>query len=143
MHICFFARQAFYGVVLAAFANGSSALSAEVNLYTTREPGLIQPLLDAFSRSAGVKVNTIFLKAGLAERVAAEGNKSLADVLMTVDIGNLVDLADRGLTQPADSKVLMDIVPAQLREAKGNWFALSLRARTVYAAKDIKLESFR
>lgn len=143
MRIWFFARQAFYSVVLTAFANGSAALSAEVNLYTTREPGLIQPLLDAFSQSAGVKVNTIFLKAGLAERVAAEGDKSLADVLMTVDIGNLVDLADRGLTQPVDSKVLTDIVPAQLREAKGNWFALSLRARTIYAAKDLKLESFK
>ncbi|MBB5220455.1 iron(III) transport system substrate-binding protein [Amaricoccus macauensis] len=114
----------------------------ELNLYTTREPGLIQPLLDSFTASSGVKVNTIFLKEGLAERVQQEGTASLADVLMTVDIGNLVDLTDRGLTQPVESAVLSEAIPANLRDEAGNWFALSQRARVLYAEKDLDLSEF-
>jgi iron(III) transport system substrate-binding protein len=71
----------------------------------------------------------------LAERVLSEGAKSPADVLMTVDFANLVDLAARGVTQAIDSKALTAAVPANLRDPGHHWFALSLRARTLYAAK--------
>src|SRR5690606_20722317 len=81
------------------------ASAQELNLYTTREPGLIKPLVDAFTKATGIRVNSIFVRDGLAERVQAEGQRSPADLLMTVDIGNLVDLVDRGLTQPAKSAV--------------------------------------
>ena len=87
----------------AAFAVQAQA-AEEVSLYTTREPKLIQPLLDAFTKESGIKVNTVFVKDGLLERVKAEGAKSPADVLMTVDIGNLLDLVDGGVTQPVKSK---------------------------------------
>jgi len=133
-----FARSGLALVAIALFAGAAHA--DEVNIYTTREPGLIQPLLDAFKSSTGITVNTVFLKDGLAERVASEGTNSPADILMTVDAGNLVDLVDKGLTQPVDSKVLKEAVPEQLRDAKDNWFALSMRARVVYAAKDLELD---
>ena len=128
--------------VLAALSFAPSVLAQEVNLYTTREPGLIKPLMDSFTKSTGIKVNSIFIKDGLAERVAAEGGRSPADVLMTVDIGALVDLVDKGLTQPVQSAVLERAVPANLRGKGGEWFALSLRARVVYARKDLNLTSF-
>ncbi|WP_281783608.1 extracellular solute-binding protein [Sinimarinibacterium flocculans] len=125
----------------AAFLFAASPAHAEtVNLYTTREPGLIQPLLSAFTRETGVDVRTIFIKDGLAERVAAEGERSPADVLMTVDFGNLIDLVDHDLVQAVDSEVLRAAVPAALRDADNRWFALSMRARLVYAAKDLDLE---
>src|SRR5690606_15282638 len=85
---------------------GAPAASGEVNLYTTREPGLIQPLLEAFTASSGIEVNTVFVRDGLLERVRAEGQRSPADVLMTVDTGNLLDLVDNGQTQPVESQVL-------------------------------------
>ena len=116
--------------------------AADVNVYTTREPGLIKPLLDAFTAATGIPVNTVFVEQGLPERVEAEGANSPADVLMTVDIGNLVDLVDKGITQPLPSEVLDDVVPAQLRDPGGQWLALSLRARVLYAAKDLDLASF-
>jgi iron(III) transport system substrate-binding protein len=120
----------------------AGAVSAQtVNLYTTREPGLIQPLMDAFTKSTGIKVNSIFVKDGLAERVAAEGTRSPADLLMTVDIGSLIDLVDKGLTQPVQSATIEKAIPANLRSDKGEWFTLSLRARVVYAAKDLALSS--
>lgn len=120
---------------LAPFA--ASAAPAEVNLYTTREPGLVQPLLKAYTASTGVKVNTIFLKDGLAERVASEGSRSPADVLMAVDFGNMTDLVDKGVTQPVKSELLEAAIPPQLRDSDGHWFALSMRARTLYYAKDL------
>ncbi|GLK57235.1 iron(III) transport system substrate-binding protein [Methylopila capsulata] len=129
----------FKAAAFAAFASLGLALpaaAAEVNVYTTREPGLIQPLLDAYAEKAGVKVNTVFVKEGLAERVAAEGENSPADILMTVDFGNLIDLVDRGLTQPTTSAAIEAAVPASLRDANGQWTALSLRARVLYVSKD-------
>jgi iron(III) transport system substrate-binding protein len=117
----------------------SMASAAEVSIYTTREPGLIQPLLDSFKASTGITVNTVFLKDGLAERVASEGESSPADILMTVDAGNLVDLVEKGVTQPIESEALKSAVPEQLRDANGHWVGLSMRARVLYAAKDVDL----
>ncbi len=114
----------------------------EVNLYTTREPGLIQPLLDSFSRDTGIKVNTVFIADGLLERLRAEGQRSPADVLMTVDSGNLLDLVGNGLTQGIGSAALEAVVPAHLRGEDGSWFTLSLRDRVLYAHKDLELDSF-
>ena len=111
--------------------------AGEVNLYTTREPGLIQPLLDSFQAESGIKVNTVFLKEGLLERLAAEGERSRADLLMTVDTGNLLDLVDAGHTQPVQSTVLSEAIPSHLRGPGGEWFALSLRDRVMYADKDL------
>lgn len=115
----------------------------EVTVYTTREPGLIQPLLAAFGAREQVKVNTVFVKDGLLERVKAEGARSPADVLMTVDVGNLLDLVDAGLAQPVKSAALEQAVPAHLRGADGQWFALSQRARVLYADKGLKLAGMR
>ena len=109
------------------------ALAEEVNVYTTREPGLFAPLAAAFTAETGIKVNTVFVKDGLAERVAAEGAASPADVLMTVDVGNLVELVDKGVTKPFKSAAVEAAVPANLRSADGAWTALSLRARLVWA----------
>ena len=123
--------------VVAATALATLALPAsaqEVNLYTTREPGLIKPLLDSFTAKTKIKVNTVFVKDGLAERVAAEGARSPADVLMTVDFGNLLEIVEKGITQPIQSKALESAIPAGLRDPSGHWFALSMRARIVYGA---------
>ena len=130
-------------VAVGLFAAAAAPASAqELNLYTSREPGLIKPLIDSFTASTGIKVNSIFVQAGLAERVAAEGAKSPADVLMAVDIGNLIDFVEKGLTQPVQSAVLEKAIPANLRGPNGEWFTLSLRARVLYAAKDLDISTF-
>ena len=138
-------QSKFLGLLGAAILGQSvagAALAEELNLYTSREPKLVEPLLESFQKATGIKVNTIFLKDGMPERVEQEGAASPADVLMTVDIGNLVDLVDRGLTQPVQSEVLTAAIPQNLRDKDGNWFALSLRGRALYAAKDLDLTSF-
>ena len=125
----------------AAILAGAGASAQELNLYTSREPGLVEPLLQAFTGDTGIKVNTVFLKDGLVERLASEGESSPADVLMAVDAGNLVDLVERGLTQPVESGVLSAAIPENLRDPGNQWFPLSMRARVVYAARDLELDS--
>lgn len=122
-----------------AAAQTAQAPAGEVTLYTTREVALIDPLLKDFSARSGVKVNTVFVKDGLLERVKTEGERSPADVLMTVDIGNLIDLVEGGVTQPMQSQEVEAAVPANLRAADGQWTALSLRARVLYADAGLKL----
>jgi iron(III) transport system substrate-binding protein len=129
-------------VVSAVLFSPAPSAAQQLNLYTTREPGLIRPLLDAFTKATGVKVTTIFVRDGLAERVAAEGTRSPADILMTVDFANLLDLVERHLVQPVRSATLESAIPANLRGPNGEWFALSLRARVLYAARDLQLASF-
>nr|WP_264645873.1 Fe(3+) ABC transporter substrate-binding protein [Candidatus Symbiopectobacterium sp. NZEC127] len=134
-------RLVLASALLAAYA--APALAEEsLTLYTTREPGLIQPLLDTFTKDSGVKVNTVFIKDGMLERVKAEGQNSPADLLMTVDIGNLVDLVEAGVTQPVKSAALEAAIPANLRGTDDQWFSLSMRGRVLYAEKSLPLNSF-
>jgi len=118
------------------YAASSPASAQSVNVYTTREPGLVLPLFDAFRFETGISINTVFISQGVAERMIAEGENSPADLIMMVDYGELINLVDRGLTQPVESEILNATVPANLRDPAGNWFALSLRARVIYAAAD-------
>lgn len=111
------------------------AQSSEVNIYSYREPGLIQPLLDQFSAETGIKANVLFAGDGLIERVAAEGELSPVDVILTVDIGNLVNAKELGISQ-AVSPAALARVPDAYHDPDGQWVALSLRARVFYASKD-------
>jgi iron(III) transport system substrate-binding protein len=125
--------------LLAVLVTGAAATASAqgvVNVYTGREPGLYSATLDEFAKASGIKVNTIFAEQGLAQRIQAEGAASPADVLITVDIGRLQEAIDLGITQPVRSAVLEEKIPAQYRDPAGHWFALSLRSRVVYAAKD-------
>jgi iron(III) transport system substrate-binding protein len=108
----------------------------EVNVYTYREQKLIQPLLDAFTKDTGIKVNVVSASSGLEQRIKTEGANSPADVLLTVDIGRLEDAVQAGITQPIKSDVIEKTVPASLRDPEGHWAGVSMRARVIYASKD-------
>lgn len=132
-------RRGLAGAIAAgALVAGAGAALAEgvVNVYTNREPGLYSATLDEFTKATGIKVNAIFSEQGLSERIKAEGENSPADVLITVDIGRLQEAVDLGIAQPVRSETLAAAIPAQFRDPEGRWFALSLRARTIYASKE-------
>lgn len=130
-------------VMVPAVAQAEARPGGELTLYTTREVALVQPLLSAFTARTGTQVNTVFVKDGLLERVKAEGARSPADLLMTVDVGNLVDLVEGGVTQPLKSAEVEAAVPANLRGADGQWTALSMRARVLYADQALKAGPIR
>ena len=112
------------------------ALADEVNVYSHRQPELIQPLADAFTAETGIDVNIAFVDKGMAERLVAEGSRSPADLVLTVDIARLAQIVDAGVTQPVESAVLEANIPANLRDPGNQWFGLTSRARIVYASKD-------
>ena len=109
--------------------------AAEVNLYSYRQPFLMNPLLNAFTKKTGIKVNMVYLKKGMLERLKAEGANSPADLVLTADIGNLHNLVEAGLLQSTNSGVLESNVPVQYRHPKGLWYGLTTRARIIYAHK--------
>jgi len=109
---------------------------ADVNIYTTRQPELIQPVMDAFTESTGITVNLAYVEDGIVERLKAEGRRSPADLVMTVDIANLKQIVDADVVQPVESEVLRATIPAELRSDENLWFGLTTRARIVYASKE-------
>ena len=112
------------------------ALAQEVNVYSHRQPELIQPLIDAFSAETGITVNVAFVDKGMVERLVAEGDRSPADLVLTVDIARLAQLVDAGVTQAVQSDVLEAAIPEAFRDAGDQWFGLTSRARIVYASKE-------
>lgn len=122
-------------LAVLASAPANSADNA-VNVYSYRQPSLIEPLFTAFTRNTGIKVNFIFAEKGLVERMTQEGRNSPADVLLSADVGRLVEATDRGLSSPVSEASINDHIPANLRDPDGNWFGLTMRARVAYVAKD-------
>jgi iron(III) transport system substrate-binding protein len=113
------------------------ALAQEVVVYSARIEQLIRPLFDAYTRETGVRVRFITDREGpLMERLRAEGANTHADILLTVDAGNLWQATEMGLLQPVRSPVLEANIPAHLRDPEGRWFGLSVRARTIVYNKD-------
>ncbi len=123
-------------------ASGARAAEAnEVNVYSYRQPYLIDPLFKAFTEQTGIKVNVIFAEKGLIERMAAEGRNSPADVMLTVDVGNLMQAKEAGVGQPIADAPLEAAIPAAYRDSDGIWLGLTRRARVVYASKErVKLD---
>ncbi len=121
-------------IALLALAFASPAFAEEVNLYSHRQPELIQPLMDAFTAETGITVNIAFVDKGMAERLKAEGDRSPADLVLTVDIGRLIELVKADVTQAVDDPTLTANIPAEYRDPANNWFGLTTRARIVYAS---------
>lgn len=132
------ARAAALAILLPAFALSfaSADTPGEVNIYSYRQPYLIEPLLKEFTEETGIKANVIFAEKGLIERIEAEGRNSPADVLLTTDIGNLSQATASGITQPIDSETIEAAIPASYRGENNEWIGLTKRARVVYASKD-------
>lgn len=122
------------GLVLVAPL--SVAAADEVNVYSYRKPQLIESLFEAFTQQTGIRVNSVFAKKGLLQRLKSEGRNSPADLVFTVDIGRLTDIQRAGLTQSVDSPTLRAAVPINYREPQGHWFGLTARARIIVVSKD-------
>ena len=114
-------------------ADSTAAADQTVTIYSSRNEQLIKPLLDKYTEATGVNIELVTDKSGpLMARLQAEGKNTPADMILTVDAGNLWQAAQQGLLQPVASTVLESNVPAKYRDPKGLWTGLSLRARTIF-----------
>jgi iron(III) transport system substrate-binding protein len=121
---------------------GCSRQQSELVVYSARNEQLIKPIFDRYSAETGQKIRFVTDDAGpLIERLNAEGANSQADILMTVDAGELWHAADLGLFQATNSEVLKANIPESLRDPENRWFGFSIRARTmVYSTERVKPE---
>jgi iron(III) transport system substrate-binding protein len=113
----------------------SQASDQQVNVYSYRQPFLVEPLFDAFTAETGISVKVIFAKKGLIERIEAEASNSPADVVLTTDIANLSQAAEK-IAQPVRSVILNQYIPATARSDDDLWFGLTWRARIAYVSKE-------
>lgn len=122
--------------IVSALTAPGLAASEVVNVYSYRQPVLIDPLFEAFQVKTGIEVKYVFAKKGLIERLAQEGRSSPADIILTADAGRLVETSARGLTQAVTSQTILDNVPSALRAPDNQWFGLTMRARVLFVSKD-------
>src|SRR3990170_2086127 len=129
-------------LVLACTVAGCAKQPSELVVYSARNEQLIKPIFDRYSAETGQKIRFVTDDAGpLIERLNAEGANSQADILMTVDAGELWHAADLGLFQATSSEVLKANIPESLRDPENRWFGFSIRARTiVYSTERVKPE---
>ena len=129
-------RIMFVCSLLVIMWSGFAKAEGEVNIYSHRQPFLLQPFLDKFTAETAIKTNVVFAEKGLAQRLAAEGQASPADLVLTVDISRLSEYADMGLFQPVQSEILNQSIPPHLRGEDNIWFGLSKRARIIAVSKE-------
>ena len=124
-------------LALTLIASTTAQAADEVVVYSSRIDELIKPVFDAYTKKTGVQVKFITDKeAPLMQRIKAEGQNATADLLLTVDAGNLWQAEQMGILQPFTSKVIDANIPAQYRASSHAWTGLSLRARTIAYSTD-------
>lgn len=115
----------------------SESAAREVNLYSSQQEHLIRPALDEFTAATGIRVNlTTGGNAELVTRLEYEGEATPADLLLTVDIGNIYQAKEKGLLQAVESDYLVQSIPAELRDPQGHWYGMTSRARLIFYHKD-------
>ena len=124
----------FIGMLLSS----PKAIGGEINIYSHRQPYLIEPFLKEFTKRTKIKTNVVFASKGLAQRLQAEGEASPADLVLTVDISRLKQYADKGLFQPFVSTVLESNIPKNLRSKDNTWYGFSKRSRVIAVSKSLK-----
>ena len=124
-------------LILSTILFNSTVVFAEsIGIYTHRQPFLLEPILKAYTKKTGVEFKTVYAPEGLATRIQTEGNNTKADLVLTVDISRIKELADTKLLAPLNSSIIQMNIPPQFRDSNDNWTALSLRARIIAVSKE-------
>ena len=118
-------------IFISNIANAKS-----LNIYSHRQPYLLKPFIEAYTKKTGIKLNVVYSSKGLAQRLAAEGANSPADLILTVDIARLYRYEDLDLLAKIDSKILNEKIPSYLRSKNNTWFGLSKRTRAIAISKE-------
>ena len=118
-------------IFISNIANAKS-----LNIYSHRQPYLLKPFIEVYTKKTGIKLNVVYSSKGLAQRLAAEGANSPADLILTVDIARLYRYEDLNLLAKIDSKILNEKIPPYLRSKNNTWFGLSKRTRAIAISRE-------
>jgi iron(III) transport system substrate-binding protein len=123
-------------VMLCLLSISTVSFAETVNVYSFRQPFLIEPILESFTKKTGIETQVIFAKKGLIQRIKREGKLSPADVVLTSNFSKLLQLKTEGLTQPFNqTDTINKNVPSQFRDSEAHWVALTKRVRNIYSSK--------
>ena len=101
----------FFGVI---FVLSNTVFAETIGIYTHRQPFLLEPILEAYTQKTGIGFQTVYAPQGLATRIETEGKNTKADIVLTVDISRIKELADTNLLAPFESSIIRDNVPSHL-----------------------------
>lgn len=120
-------------IATALVASVNPAFATELVVYSSRADNLLKPIVTKYEQKTGVKIKLVNDKAGaLIEKLKAEGKNTSADLLITVDGGNLWQASQAGILKPVNSAVLEANIPPQFQDPNNQWFGMSVRARTIF-----------
>lgn len=124
-------------LVLTLLFSAALAQAEQVNIYSFRQPFLIEPILASFTKETGIETKVVFAKKGLIQRLKREGKLSPADIVLTSNFTKLLQLKDEGLTQAFNaSGAITQNIPTQFRDESHHWLALTKRVRNLYSSKE-------
>ena len=124
-------------LTLATTSFTASLVQAEeVNIYSFRQPFLIEPILAEFTKETGIKTKIIFAKDGLIQRIKREGELSPADLVLTSNFSKLLQLKEEGLSQSFQLSDSLNSIPDKFRDPELHWIALTKRVRNIYSSKE-------
>jgi iron(III) transport system substrate-binding protein len=130
-------RSLLLTLVLATTSFTTTIAHAEqVNIYSFRQPFLIEPILAEFTKETGIETKIVFAKKGLIQRLKREGELSPADLVLTSDFNKLLQLKEQGLSQAFDLSTHLNNIPDQFRDSENQWLALTKRVRNIYSSKE-------
>ncbi|MFT4764740.1 MAG: iron(III) transport system substrate-binding protein [Oleispira sp.] len=130
-------RSLLLTLTLATTSFTASLVQAEeVNIYSFRQPFLIEPILAEFTKETGIKTKIIFAKDGLIQRIKREGELSPADLVLTSNFSKLLQLKEEGLSQSFQLSDSLNSIPDKFRDPELHWIALTKRVRNIYSSKE-------
>ncbi len=134
------ARKSLLAAIALATLSTTASAADKVVVYSSRIDELLKPVFELYAKKTGTSIEFITDKeAPLLARLKAEGQNTPADLLITVDAGNLWQAEQEGVLQPVESDRIAENIPSQYRASSGAWTGLSLRARTiVYSTERVK-----
>lgn len=119
-------------VLIVSLVLPLSTFANDLVVYSARKEHLITPIFQAYTAKTGVEIEfTTGKEAALVQRILSEGKRTPADILITVDAGNLWYAAEAGILKSVQSNTLEANIPSHLRDPENRWFGLSVRARTI------------
>ena len=120
-----------FGLLATSCGQFSGGDDQTIKIYTGRHYDLEQAF-SQFTEDTGIKIEYLEgSDAELREKLETEGDRTEADIFMTVDASNLALAASEEIFQSVNSDILDSSIPSQYRDEQGRWFGLSLRARTI------------
>ena len=124
------------------FSCDSSKEVQEVNLYSQRHYAVDELQYENFTKLTGIKVNVTKANADeLIQRLKNEGDKTEADLFITVDVGKLWQAGDMGLLQKINSDIINPNINPSLLDKNNYWVPVTYRSRILVYSNDRVIKS--